>query len=298
MGLNFASVSPTKSLAFPCLLNPVSFVARQNLAFLFTKITPEQMVYMWNVLTAIFTVQCLMIVSYCLALASFPEHYWTCTLCFGIPFAYICIQQILGIFFGKKRMFLLLESFCCCFFPKDVSSQGSSEDCWRISHQTYPTHIHHTTHIPHISVQNVSHQYVSHQDVSVQHVSHQYVSIQCVSIQMVCISRFCSHIHSKRIPPIRIHAMRIHSMRIHSKGVHQQESQTYPTNTYPTNTYPFNTYPTSTDPFNAYPCTKFASAGMAMSMSIIACHFIPLLLGGNGTENRNLAFPSISLQLY
>jgi len=66
----------------------------QNLAFLFTKITPEQMVYMWNVLTAIFTVQCLMIVSYCLALASFPEHYWTCTLCFGIPFAYICIQQI------------------------------------------------------------------------------------------------------------------------------------------------------------------------------------------------------------
>ncbi len=34
-----------------------------------------------------------------------------------------------------------------------------------------------------------------------------------------------------------------------------------------------------------------------MSMSIIACHFIPLLLGGNGNENRNLAFPSISLQL-
>eukprot|EP00438_Fugacium_kawagutii_P026694 Skav219952 [mRNA] locus=scaffold2879:169258:201031:+ [translate_table: standard] len=67
---------------------------RQNLAFLFTKITPEQMVYMWNVLTAIFTLQCLMIVSYCIALATFPEHYWTCTLCFGIPFAYICIQQI------------------------------------------------------------------------------------------------------------------------------------------------------------------------------------------------------------
>ena len=41
-----------------------------------------------------------------------------------------------------------------------------------------------------------------------------------------------------------------------------------------------------------------ASAGMAMSMSIIACHFIPLLLGGNGNENRNLAFPSISLQNY
>ena len=35
----------------------------------------------------------------------------------------------------------------------------------------------------------------------------------------------------------------------------------------------------------------YASAGMAMSMSIIAYHFIPLLLGGNGNEYRNLAFP-------
>ena len=45
-------------------------------------------------LTAIFVVQCIMILSYCAALATFPEHYWTCTLCFGAPFAYICIQQI------------------------------------------------------------------------------------------------------------------------------------------------------------------------------------------------------------
>ena len=41
-----------------------------------------------------------------------------------------------------------------------------------------------------------------------------------------------------------------------------------------------------------------ASAGMAMSMSIIACHFIPLVFGGNGNENKNLAFPLISLQFY
>ncbi|CAE7704764.1 unnamed protein product [Symbiodinium pilosum] len=65
-----------------------------QLAFLFTKITPEQMIYMWNVLTTIFIVQCLMILSYCFALASFPDHFWTCTLCFAVPFAYICIQQI------------------------------------------------------------------------------------------------------------------------------------------------------------------------------------------------------------
>ena len=173
-----------------------------------------------------------------------------------------------------------------CFFPKDVSSQGSSEDCWRISHHTYPTHIsrhtyprhishhtypthishhtypthiHHTTHIPHISIQNVSHQYVS-----VQHVSHQYVSMLCVSIQWVSIQKVCISRNRKRIPPIHIPPIRI-----------------------------FNTYPTSTGPFNAYPFKKFASAGMAMSMSIIAYHFIPLLLGGNGNEYRNLAFPSI-----
>ncbi|CAK9054382.1 unnamed protein product [Durusdinium trenchii] len=66
----------------------------QNLAFLFTKITPEQMMYMWNVLTAIFVAQVLMVVAYCGALATFPEYWWTCTLLFGIPFSYIAIQQI------------------------------------------------------------------------------------------------------------------------------------------------------------------------------------------------------------
>eukprot|EP00438_Fugacium_kawagutii_P028776 Skav233329 [mRNA] locus=scaffold2479:20908:26487:- [translate_table: standard] len=67
----------------------------QNLAFLFTKITPEQMIYMkWNVLTAIFVTQVLMIIGYCAALATFPEYWWTCTLLFGVPFSYIAIQQI------------------------------------------------------------------------------------------------------------------------------------------------------------------------------------------------------------
>lgn len=109
----------------------------QNLAFLFTKITPEQMMYMWNVLTAsgkggedvfferlcgmfvfkvrtnignpkiigfrfnfsrsveaIFVAQVLMIIAYCGALAMFPEHWWTCTLFFGVPFSYIAIQHL------------------------------------------------------------------------------------------------------------------------------------------------------------------------------------------------------------
>ena len=49
------------------------------------------------------------------------------------------------------------------FFPKDVSSQGSSENCLRMSHRAY--------------------QYVSIQ------YARSYVSIQCVSIQKVYISR-------------------------------------------------------------------------------------------------------------
>ena len=125
-----------------------------------------------------------------------------------------------------------------------------------------------------------------------------------------------TRICSTRIPPIRINEMRIHSIRIHSKGLHQQEWQTYPTNTYPT----IRIRSTRIPPVRIHTMRIhskglhqrewqcmwmqnislhiIASAGMAMSISIIACHFIPLLLGGNGNENRNLAFPSISLQHY
>eukprot|EP00439_Symbiodinium_sp_Y106_P020824 s480_g2.t1 len=54
----------------------------------------EQMIYMWNVLTAIFCTQVLMVIGYCAALATFPDYWWTCTLCFGVPFSYIAIQNI------------------------------------------------------------------------------------------------------------------------------------------------------------------------------------------------------------
>ena len=43
---------------------------------------------------AIFVTQVLMIIAYCGALATFPEHWWTCTLCFGVPFSYIAIQYL------------------------------------------------------------------------------------------------------------------------------------------------------------------------------------------------------------
>jgi len=65
-----------------------------ELKFMFTKITHEQMIYMWNVLTLIFFSQLSMVALYALALSQFPEQWWTCTICFGLPFIYIAIQNI------------------------------------------------------------------------------------------------------------------------------------------------------------------------------------------------------------
>merc|ERR1712157_36348 len=65
-----------------------------DLAFLFTRITPEQMMYMWNIVTLIFCSQCTMVVFYAILLANFPSYWWTCTLIFGLPFSYIAIQHI------------------------------------------------------------------------------------------------------------------------------------------------------------------------------------------------------------
>ena len=54
---------------------------------------------------------------------------------------------------SKKLTIFILNSWNIpsLFFLKDVSSQGSSEDCWHISHHTYPTHIH-STRIPPIRI--------------------------------------------------------------------------------------------------------------------------------------------------
>jgi len=68
-----------------------------ELAFLFTKITPEQMMYMWNILTLIFVSQWLMVLAYCGALAVIGEDspfWWPVTLTFGLPFSYLAIQNI------------------------------------------------------------------------------------------------------------------------------------------------------------------------------------------------------------
>ena len=115
-----------------------------------------------------------------------PLLAWLCLTCCGRTWAVPSVacpdvqQGTLQVNLGQ----LGVKSVCCFmfFFPKDVSSQGSSKDCWRISI------------IPHISIQHVSCQYISFQYVSLQYVSIPYVSIQYVfidyvSIQKVCISR-------------------------------------------------------------------------------------------------------------
>merc|ERR1719327_1000493 len=64
-----------------------------HLAFMFTRISPEQMMYMWNVYTAIFFGQCSCVVAYMLLL-KFGCPWWPATLIMGIPAWQLCIQNV------------------------------------------------------------------------------------------------------------------------------------------------------------------------------------------------------------
>ena len=56
----------------------------KDLAFMFTKISPEQGMYMWQIVTLIFCTQCAMILLYAFALSQYgEEHWWLVTACFG-----------------------------------------------------------------------------------------------------------------------------------------------------------------------------------------------------------------------
>merc|ERR1719191_2043393 len=66
-----------------------------ELAFVFTKLSQDQIMYMWNFLTMIHLVQWLLIIGYAFSLKLLGQDmYWLCTLGFGVPFAYIAIQNI------------------------------------------------------------------------------------------------------------------------------------------------------------------------------------------------------------
>ena len=121
----------------------------------------------------------------------------------------------------------LMPKMWTVFFPKDISSQGSSKylrSCISISISPYIS-IQHVScqyvSFPSVSIQCVSVQYVSIQKVArilsirivsihIQYVSHQYVSIQCISIQClsiqkVCISRNGNVSKYKTYPCISLH---------------------------------------------------------------------------------------------
>jgi len=68
-----------------------------NLAFMFTKISPEQKMYMWNVYTLIFLAECLNVVLYWAMLKYGPSmglEFGPATAIFGIVMASLCIQNV------------------------------------------------------------------------------------------------------------------------------------------------------------------------------------------------------------
>jgi len=65
----------------------------EELAFLFTRISPEQMMYMWRIYTLIFTAQCSCVVAYCAMLASGLDWYMATAL-FSVPMAMLMIQNV------------------------------------------------------------------------------------------------------------------------------------------------------------------------------------------------------------
>ena len=162
------------------------------------------------------------------------------------------------------------------FFPKDVSSQGSSEVLLAYltphishtypAHHTYPTHIH-SKRIPHIShTYPAHHTYPTHvHSKRIPHISHTYPAHHT----------YPTHIHSKRIPHI---------------------SHTYPAS----HTYPFRTHPTHIPHISSTPHISIPNVShqylskVCMSMSIIACHFIHFYSAGMVMKIETLLF----LQLY
>jgi len=67
----------------------------KDLAFMFTKISPENGMYMWNFLTGIWVTQWVMVITYAAMLKYIGVDHWTpVTLCFGVPFAWLAIQHI------------------------------------------------------------------------------------------------------------------------------------------------------------------------------------------------------------
>merc|ERR1712061_923208 len=65
-----------------------------NLAFMFTKISPEQKMYMWNIYTLIFALQCLDVVLYWALLTYSPLSFAASTAIYGFLMVALCVQNV------------------------------------------------------------------------------------------------------------------------------------------------------------------------------------------------------------
>jgi hypothetical protein len=95
VSLNEEGRSHLTNRLFPESKTPDIEGRRKDLAFLFTKLKDEEALYMWKVLTLIFCFQIVMVIGYGAALRHFgAEHWKTITVCFGVPFAWVNVQNI------------------------------------------------------------------------------------------------------------------------------------------------------------------------------------------------------------
>mmetsp|Transcript_103076 Transcript_103076/g.268489 ORF Transcript_103076/g.268489 Transcript_103076/m.268489 type:complete len:460 (-) Transcript_103076:206-1585(-) len=65
-----------------------------NLAFMFTKVSPEQKIYMWNIYTMIFVLECLNIIAYWAMLRYEVFSFGVSTFIYGFIMVVLCIQNV------------------------------------------------------------------------------------------------------------------------------------------------------------------------------------------------------------
>mmetsp|Transcript_66330 Transcript_66330/g.194093 ORF Transcript_66330/g.194093 Transcript_66330/m.194093 type:complete len:491 (-) Transcript_66330:361-1833(-) len=73
--------------------NKDEMLKHDSIQFLFTKMSNDNMLYLWEVYTLLFVTQCTWVILYPTVFLRFLP-YWQATLLFGIPFAWLCIQNV------------------------------------------------------------------------------------------------------------------------------------------------------------------------------------------------------------
>ena len=102
----------------------------RELEFLFTRISPEQMLYMWNVYTALFCSQCACVLAYCFMLAQGLDWYLATAL-FSVPMAMLMIQNVYILHDAphllKSKLFRLCRFLLSNFYVDSMFT----EEGWR-----------------------------------------------------------------------------------------------------------------------------------------------------------------------